>query len=187
MDLKQNPTEGLAEARVTDPTVQSILDKVFREKAPLTSALIQAGLVTQLDGVAKIFLEVQELPENPKTQIINGLECPIYEHRLIPLPFTYGLLGKTAETNMHGDMSDKPWKGVSDIHDLDAIRETAEKVAAAVEEQVKSVFANCRVVVGLPLGLFNLPVHGGPRVITIMNAYTAPAKGKYQFEYGGRV
>lgn len=178
----QDPVGWVMSKKITDPGVQEVIDRAFRDKAPLTCALIKVGLVTRVSAITKTVLEVEVLdPDGPPTAV-NGPSCPAYNIRAVPLPFTHCDLGRSqAGMDMSGCMSHAPWERVTDITNLEALKETAEKVAEKVEEQVRSVFANCRVVVGLEPGLFDLKEGGGIKIMTVINAYTAGAEAKYKY------
>lgn len=174
-----DPAGTIKSMTIDRPDLQKIVDEAFKTHAPLTSALVAAGLVASLEGVAKTMMEFDET---------DDLKVPP-EHlrRVVSLPFTHSPVGFSVPAAMTMDgtylTAGPEWVQPADPLDPLAVKEAAERVAAEVEKQVKSVFANCRVVIGLPPAVIDLQDGRGPRVMTIMNAYTSRAKPLYQ--YGG--
>lgn len=139
--------------KVEDDTAQYLVEAAFNIHAPLTMALINAGLVYDItkQAQAAMTLETQG-PKITGTKIINNVECPVFETHSIPLPFTYG------------DVNNK--------ENHEEIRYIAAEVAKRVEKTVVDAFRMCRIIVGMEPQLAIPKDHPntalGAKVVTIM-------------------
>lgn len=139
--------------RVRNSVYDRIIEEAFRKYAPVTTALIDAGLVYRVpDDTAHTIVSFE----------IAGDLDDLARQQTIPLPYTHA----TPEY-------------VSGF----SVQIAAENVAKLVEKRVKEVFANSRVIVALDPQVVEWPSPTDPdrvRVITSMTANCRASGKEYE-------